>query len=114
PPPTVAPQVKPPPRPPSAMPPPMEEEERRRSPGMPESLVRKTDVPPPHQLKRRRGPLTLEVARLELEAVDQRDTIFDLVFEFARQYFDYTALFVVHGDVAEGRDASGDGASREK
>src|SRR6185437_15080260 len=33
---------------------------------------------------------------------------------FARQFFDYTALFIVHGDVAEGRDAFGDGSPREK
>src|SRR5438445_755147 len=83
----------PPPRPPSLAPEPMRSpSEPPRTPGMPDSLVRKTEVPPPRQMKRRRGPLTAEVARTELEDVDQRDTIFDVVFEFARQYFDYTAL----------------------
>jgi hypothetical protein len=31
-----------------------------------------------------------------------------------RQFFDFAALFVVHGDLAEGRDAYGEGASRER
>ena len=65
-------------------------------------------------LRRRRGPLTLDVAKGELDEANERDTIFDLLFEFTRQYFDYTAVFVVHGDIAEGRDAFGEGATRDK
>ncbi len=63
--------------------------------------------------RRRRGPLALEQAKQELDAAEDRDTLLDLVFDFACQYFDYTALFLVHGDIAEGRDAFGSGASRE-
>jgi MshEN domain len=66
------------------------------------------------QQRRRRGPLTPETARDELDEAADRDTILNLFFDFARQYFDYTALFVVQGDVAEGRDAFGDGAGRDK
>jgi hypothetical protein len=95
-----------PPKEPSVAPPP--------PPGSIRTVLREGDVEPPRASKRRRGPLAAEVARVELEESGERDTIFDLVFEFARQYFDYTALFVVHGDVAEGRDAFGDGISRDK
>jgi hypothetical protein len=105
----------PPPRPPSIAPPPSfappPEPARGRVEG---SLVRDVEAPPARPTRRRRGPLTLEVARAELEEAEERDTILDLVFEFARQYFDYTALFLVKDEVAEGRDAFGDGASRDK
>lgn len=78
------------------------------------TLMRQTEMPPMRPLRRRRGAITVEGARTELEEAAERDTIFDLLFEFARQYFDYTAVFIVHGELAEGRDAFGDGASRDK
>jgi hypothetical protein len=78
------------------------------------TLVRTMEAPPARPAKRRRGPLTLDVAKGELESSAERDIILDVLFEFSRQFFDYTALFTVHGDLAEGRDAFGDGASREK
>ncbi|MDB5218489.1 MAG: hypothetical protein JWO86_6416 [Myxococcaceae bacterium] len=78
------------------------------------TLVRQTELPPMRTLRRRRGAITVDVARAELEEATERDTIFDLLFEFARQYFDYTAVFIVHGEIAEGRDAFGDGAARDK
>lgn len=78
------------------------------------TLVRHAAAPSMRPLRRRRGAITVDTARAELEEADERDTIFDLLFEFARQYFDYTAVFIVHGDVAEGRDAFGDGAPRDK
>jgi hypothetical protein len=78
------------------------------------TLVRQTELPPMRALRRRRGAITVDVARAELEEATERDTIFDLLFEFARQYFDYTAVFIVHGEIAEGRDAFGDGAARDK
>lgn len=78
------------------------------------TLLRQTEQPPMRPLRRRRGAITVDVARTELEEAVERDTIFDLLFEFARQYFDYTAVFIVHGELAEGRDAFGDGASRDK
>lgn len=82
--------------------------------GGPQTLVRQTEMPPARAQRRRRGAITVEVARNELEEAIERDTIFDLTFEFARQYFDYTAVFIVHGELAEGRDAFGDGAARDK
>jgi hypothetical protein len=78
------------------------------------TLVRQVAAPSMRPLRRRRGAITVDTARAELEEADERDTIFDLLFEFARQYFDYTAVFIVHGEVAEGRDAFGDGAARDK
>jgi hypothetical protein len=64
--------------------------------------------------RRRRGPLTLEALRREGEEASDRDTLLDLFFDFARQFFDYAALFLVQGDIAEGRDSFGGGASRER
>lgn len=64
--------------------------------------------------RRRRGPLTLEIAKKEAEEAGDRDALLDLFFDYSRQYFDYAALFLVHGDIAEGRDAFGDGASRDR
>lgn len=68
----------------------------------------------PRPVRRRLRPLTFNDARKELEDVADRDAILDLFFDFGRQFFDYSALFVVHGDMAEGRDAYGPGASREQ
>lgn len=102
----------PPPRPPSVMPPPVGQ---LALPGrVAGTFVRQVEVSPARPVRRRRGPLTADVARGELEESAERDAILDVLFEFTRQFFDYTALFVVHGDVAEGRDAFGEGASRDK
>ncbi len=68
----------------------------------------------PRPVRRRRGPMLPEQARKELQEAEGRDAILDLFFDYARQYFDYSALFVVHSDIAEGRDAYGDGASRDR
>ncbi|MGO9714960.1 MAG: HEAT repeat domain-containing protein [Polyangiaceae bacterium] len=64
--------------------------------------------------RRRRGPMVAEQAVAELAEASTRDAILDLFFDYSRQYFDYTALFVVQADIAEGREAFGDGASRDK
>jgi hypothetical protein len=103
-----------PPRPPSVAPPPKIPAELREPAAVAGSLVRKSDVPPPKPVRRHRGPLTSDVAKAELDAAVDRDVIFDLLFEFARQFFDYTAVFLVHGEAAEGRDSFGDGATRDK
>ena len=50
----------------------------------------------------------------EQTVATERDVILDVLFEFARQFFDFTALFTVQGNTAEGRDSFGEGASREK
>ncbi len=77
-------------------------------------LLQRDNVPNTPAARRRRGPLTVEAAKLAAEEAGDRDALLDLFFEFARQYFDYAALFLVHGDIAEGRDAFGNGATRER
>ncbi len=64
--------------------------------------------------RRRRGPLTADAAKAEAEEAADRDALLDLFFDFSQQFFDYSSLFLVHGDIAEGRDAFGAGASRER
>ncbi|MDI3287724.1 hypothetical protein [Polyangium sp. 15x6] len=59
---------------------------------------------------RRKGPFTAAMAEEELGEATTTDAVLDIFFAFAHQFFEYTALFVVHGDVADGRDASGPGA----
>ena len=54
---------------------------------------------------RRRGPLTPAAAELQLEDAVTGDEALGIFFAFARQYFEYAALFVVHGDLAAGYDA---------
>ncbi|HEY4014146.1 MAG TPA: HEAT repeat domain-containing protein [Polyangiaceae bacterium] len=64
--------------------------------------------------RRRRGPITLEIAKQDVADIADRDVLLGLFFDFTRQFFDYAALFLVHGDIAEGRDAFGAGATREQ
>jgi HEAT repeat protein len=63
---------------------------------------------------RRRGPITLDRVTDELPEIKDREALLSLFFDFSRQFFEYSAIFVVHGDVAEGRDAFGSGAPRER
>jgi hypothetical protein len=63
---------------------------------------------------RRRGPVTAEAAKQAAEEATDRDTLLDLFFDFSRQFFEYSTLFLVHGDIAEGRDAFGVGAAPAK
>jgi hypothetical protein len=73
------------------------------------------EIPPSMRAgRRRRGPVTFEVAKREADEAEDRDVLLDLFFDFSRQYFDYATLFLVHGDIAEGRDAFGPGATRER
>ncbi|MGE0788252.1 MAG: hypothetical protein AB7S26_21445 [Sandaracinaceae bacterium] len=69
---------------------------------------------PPSSLRRYRGPITLAAGERMLRQATDRDQILSVLFAFARQFFDYTALFVVHDDMADGREASGVGASTEE
>jgi hypothetical protein len=64
--------------------------------------------------ERRRGPLTPADAELELEEAHTGDEALGIFFAFARQFFEYSVLFTVHGDLAAGHDAWGAGSSREK
>lgn len=77
-------------------------------------LLQRNVTPNMRISRRRRGPLTLDGARREAEEADDRDTLIDLFFDFSRQFFDYAALFLIQGDIAEGRDAFGAGALRER
>ena len=61
---------------------------------------------------RRKGPFTLTLAEREMEEATASEAVVEIVFAFAQQFFEYTALFVVQGDRAEGRDAIGPGAAR--
>ena len=77
-------------------------------------LLERKVAPAARAARRRRGPLTIEAAKHEAEEATDRDALLDLYFDFTRQFFDFAALFLVHGDIAEGRDAFGVGASRER
>jgi hypothetical protein len=61
---------------------------------------------------RHRGPYTATEAEKDLVAAEGRDDVLTAFFDFSCQYFEYAALFAVHGDLAEGRAASGPGADR--
>ncbi|WP_437514646.1 hypothetical protein [Sorangium sp. So ce1099] len=64
--------------------------------------------------QRRKDPFTLAMAEQELAAVDASEAVLAVLFDFAQQYFEYTVLFTVHGERAEGRNAAGPGAERER
>ncbi|MFT3766109.1 MAG: hypothetical protein QM820_11425 [Minicystis sp.] len=61
---------------------------------------------------RRKGPFTAAMAERELEEATASDAVLEILFAFSQQFFEYTAIFVVQGDLAEGRDAGGPGADR--
>jgi hypothetical protein len=63
---------------------------------------------------RHKGPFTAAMAEAELLDARSADAVLDTLLSFAAQFFEYAAVFVVHGDVAQGRDAAGPGASRER
>ncbi len=63
---------------------------------------------------RRLGPFTAAMAEHDLLDAPTRDDVLRAFFDFSKQYFDYAALFAVHADLAEGRDAHGPGAPRAK
>ena len=64
--------------------------------------------------RRHRGPYTAAMAEHDLLDADSRDDVLGAFFDFFSQYFEYSALFAVQGDIAEGRDAHGPGADRER
>jgi hypothetical protein len=63
--------------------------------------------------KRLRGPLTAKNAVALLAEARERDELLEVFYAFARQFFDYSVLFVVHEDIAEGREAFGDGKTSD-
>ena len=78
------------------------------------ALIQRAVVHTSRPPRRRRGPVTFDDAKREVEEAADRDALLDLFFDFSRQFFDYSVIFIVHGDIAEGRDAWGAGASRER
>ena len=74
----------------------------------------RTELRPALRSARRKGPFTAAMAEEELESAATTDAVLDVVFAFSAQFFEYSALFVIQGDLAEGRDAAGPGASRER
>jgi HEAT repeat protein len=72
------------------------------------TLTRKEPKP------RRLGPYTAAMAERDLLEADETEGVVRAFFDFASQYFEYTALFAIHGDLAEGRDAAGAGAPRAR
>ncbi len=57
---------------------------------------------------RRRGPLTLSFLRAELEQAKTREEVLDVFFEFAAPFFEFSAFWLLSGDIAEGYAAHGD------
>ncbi len=49
-----------------------------------------------------------------MQSAATTEVALEVLFDFAQQYFEYAALFVAHGDIAEGRDAAGRGADRDR
>lgn len=63
---------------------------------------------------RRLGPITPALAKEALEAASTRDEVLTAFFEFARQFFEASALFLVQRGTAEGLDAHGGGLDHER
>ncbi len=77
-------------------------------------LLQRAVAPAVRSSRRRRGPLTFEAARHDADEAADRDSLLSLFFDFSRQFFEYAAVFLVQGDIAEGRDGFGSGATRER
>jgi hypothetical protein len=63
------------------------------------------------RVRRLRGPMTAKTAVEALAQVQDRDEVLEVFFAFIRQFFDYSALFVVQGGHAVGRASYGPGAT---
>ncbi len=86
----------------------------RATSDLPPGSFRRPSAPAPRPTRRRRGPLTLDLAVAEMDDTADRDAVLDLFFEFAKQFFEYSAFFLVRAESADGRDAFGSGLSRER
>lgn len=62
--------------------------------------------------KRHRGPYSAALVEEDLRSAASTSEVLSAFFDFAAQYFEYSALFAVHGDIAEGREAAGPGTDR--
>ena len=52
----------------------------------------------------------LDAAKAKLDSLSQRDAILDCFFEHSRELFQFSVLFVIRGDTAQGRNVHGLGA----
>jgi hypothetical protein len=77
-------------------------------------MQRASQQAPAARARRRRGPMSLAAAEEAINQAATGDDAIQIFFEFSQQYFTYSALFVVHGDLAEGRDAYGPGSDRAR
>jgi hypothetical protein len=68
--------------------------------------------PPSLRAPPRRGPYQAAAAEQDLASATSRDAVVRAFFDFASQYFEYSAVLAVHGEIAEGRDSRGPGADR--
>ncbi len=64
----------------------------------------------PPSSRRVQGESAYEVARKRLELAGDRDAILDAFFEYSQELFKFSVLFVVRGEVAQGRRVHGLGA----
>jgi HEAT repeat protein len=90
-----------------------------RVPEMPQKPVKAPDLSAlsrreGRERQRRIGPYTAAMAERDLQESKSADRVLEVFFDFASQYFEYAALFAIHEDLAEGRDAHGPGASRDR
>lgn len=88
------------------------EQERKGGAAGPDRV--KGDAGAAWPIARRKGPFTLEMAEQDLAAAPTTDAVLEIFFTFALQFFEFAALFVIHGDLAEGRAASGPRAARDR
>ena len=61
-----------------------------------------------------RGPYALGEVERDLLGATTPDQALDAFFAFASQFFEYSAVFAIHSEIAEGRDARGRGADRQR
>ena len=115
--PSVAPGPLSPPTPPApvvAEAPPEPPAARPRTDAVPRAQVDLTTFARKEPKPRRLGPYTPAMAERDLREAEDTDAVLRAFFDFASQYFEYAALFAIHGDLAEGRDAAGSGAPRAR
>lgn len=62
-----------------------------------------------HARHRHRGPYTLGEAEVDLQKASSPDVVLDVFFDFAAQFFDYSAVLALHGDHAEVKRTRGAG-----
>ena len=73
----------------------------------PPAPIVRISLPQSDLLRKHRGPLTTRKATDLVGRAESRDEMLEVAFAFVRQFFDFTALFVVHDGEAEGLDCAG-------